>query len=190
MGPNDFVPRGCVIKTIFAAAIALLGFLALLVLFLLTGVFASPLAGSPQAPAPAPVTGAGANGVPPISERYFSGGSIQANVTGDFALATNLLVDRITSYVGNDGLAWVAFGDEAGQGPPEVLITFNEPEDTVMVAQGGRFAKGVDDQCQFDVQVTASVVSGHISCPDATVYTGDGQEVGSSSIDVTFTAAS
>jgi hypothetical protein len=139
-----------------------------------------------------PTVGVDPNGVPPVSERFFSGGSVQATVTGDFTLTTSLSVDRIRSYVSNEGLAWIGFGVEIGGGPddPEVLITFDEPGDSVTVAQGTTFAKGVDDQCRFEVQVTASLVSGHISCPSATVYTGAGEESGSAAIDVMFTAGS
>lgn len=151
----------------------------------------APTGTLPSAPAsPAgtsTVPGGGGSAVPPISERFFVGGSVHAVTRGALASEVDLPIDEIKSYVSNDGLAWIAFGAQGG--PDEVLITFNEPENTVTVAQGSRWVKGVDDECAFDVDVTEALVSGHISCATAEVYEGD-QLVGEASIEVDFTAAS
>jgi hypothetical protein len=134
-----------------------------------------------------PSAGGQGTAVPPISERYFGSGSVQARVEGAMSVDANLEIDTIKSYVSNDGLAWIAYGAQQ-PGADEVLITFNEPEDTVTVAQGARFVKGLDDECRFDVTVTDALVSGHISCPAAEAYEGD-QPIGQASIEVDFTAA-
>jgi hypothetical protein len=126
--------------------------------------------------------------VPPISERYFSGGSTQGSVTGAFSVP-DLPIDALTSYVDNEGLAWIHFGTGVA-GEPEALITFNEPENAITVARDGFSATGQDDDCTFNVQVTGTLVSGHISCTNLPVVKDDGESAGTVSIELDFTAAS
>jgi hypothetical protein len=131
--------------------------------------------------------------IPPISDRLFTGGSAQAAVTGDMSFNANLSTDKLRSYV-QDGLSWIGFGSEgASDGTAEILITFGEgdPGNTVNVTSGDgeRVAIGKDDQCQFSVHVTATVVSGHVSCPSADVFSGT-KVVGKVSIELDFSASS
>jgi hypothetical protein len=205
----NFAPRGCATPTMLLGVVAFLAVISIVVLAAVFGMGDSLLGGGPAPAHPAPnAVPGGAGGiavprssaspglatapttvaatVPPISERTFGSGSTQAVVTGGFAEQVDLDIDTIRSYVEPEGLAWIAFGGNDG---PQVLITFNEPEDTVTVAHGARFAKGVDGQCQFSVQVTDTLVSGHVYCPNATVYAIDGSVTGSATIELTFAAS-
>jgi hypothetical protein len=131
--------------------------------------------------------GPGGADVPYISERLFSGGTTQGTVAGAFSVP-DLTINSYTSYVDNEGLAWIAFG-EGIAGEPEALITFNEPENAITVANGGFSATGQDGDCTFDVHVTPTVVSGHISCHDLQAMNG-GEAAGTVSIELDFTASS
>jgi hypothetical protein len=164
-----------------------------------SAVQSSPIGSSPLAsagasavePTAVPSAGSGGGGrvVPPISERFFASGTVHAVVSGAIESDVNLPIDDIKSYVSNDELAWIAYGAQVG-GSDEVLITFNEGgDDTVTVAQGSRWVKGVNDECRFDVKVTDALVSGNIACPAADAFDGD-QPIGPASIEVEFTAAS
>jgi hypothetical protein len=129
--------------------------------------------------------------IPPISDRLFTGGSSQATVTGDVSMSVNQSTDKVRSYV-KDGLSWIGFGTEgANDGTAEILVTFGEgdPGNTVNVTSGDRVAIGKDDQCQFSVHVTDTLVSGHVSCPNADVFNGT-EVVGKVSIELDFSASS
>jgi hypothetical protein len=130
----------------------------------------------------------GPSRVPVISERYFDLGTSHAAVTGALSLSGDLAIDTIASYVSNQGRANIVFG------PPDpnallVQVTFNEPEDTVTVIQGDHRATGMDADCAFNIQVTDTLVAGHISCPAVDAFNGE-ENVGSASIELEFSAGS
>lgn len=173
-----------------------LAFVALVVLSLMVGFAALSLLLGGLTPEANPPVQPGAHApdeVPYISPRYIDSGSSHAAVTGAMSYSGDLAADQIRSYVDDEGLAWLAFGGEPtgpdGEPGPAVLVTFNEPEDAVTVAVGTRRATGQDDACVFDIQVTATLVSGHISCASVDVYDGD-EVIGTSSIELDFTAGS
>lgn len=124
--------------------------------------------------------------VPPVSDRHFRSGSAHAVASGDLSFDVQLPIDKDKAYA-QDGLAWIAFGSPGDS--RAVLVSFDEPANSVAISRGGETALGVDDQCDFDVTVTDTQVSGHITCPDADALR-DGKRVGSVSIDVTFSAGS
>lgn len=122
--------------------------------------------------------------IPPISDRFFGGGSAQAGVTGAFSLTTSMTIDTIRSYA-DDGLGWIGFESADG----EILVALNEPENSVTIAQGDLVAIGADDACSFQIQVTPTLVSGHIACPSVDVYQGE-KVTGQATIELDFTASS
>lgn len=139
-------------------------------------------------------SGAGAAGptapiqgrVPPVSDRHFGSGQAQGTSTGALTFNLQLPVDRDKAYA-QDGLAWIAF-DYPGT-PSAILVSLDEPENSVAISRGGDTALGVDDQCSFDITVTATQVSGHISCAEADALR-DGKRIGSVAIEVDFSAGS
>jgi hypothetical protein len=125
--------------------------------------------------------------VPPVSDRFFATGSAQARVTGDLAADLDILIDPIASYA-NNGLVWLSFVDVRNAGAGEILVAFNEPEDSVTVALGSLAAIGRDDACAFDVEVTAGLVAGTISCTDVDVLRDGEEPAGTASIALEFSA--
>jgi hypothetical protein len=183
--PGDPGPRGCQFPVIALGV-------ALVLLLMLSGAAILMIFGGlpGNAPPPGPV-GPGNDSIPPISDRLFTDGSAQAAVKGDLSINANLSTDKIRSYV-QDGLSWIGFGTEgANDGTAEILITFGEgdPGNSVEVTSGDRVAIGKDAQCQFSVHVTATLVSGHVSCPSADVFNGT-EVVGKVSIELDFSASS
>jgi hypothetical protein len=171
---------------------ALLLILTILVLILSVVTDHFPPDFSRLSPANGQAIGPGNDGaIPPISDRLFSGGSAQAAVKGDLSINADLSTDKVRSYVQN-GLSWIGFGTEgANDGSAEIVITFGEgdPGNSVAVTSGDRVAIGEDDQCQFSVHVTDTLVSGHVSCPSADVFNGT-EVVGKVSIELDFSASS
>ncbi len=124
--------------------------------------------------------------MPPVSDRYFGSGSAHGVAKGDLTIDLTLPIDKDKAYV-KDGLAWIAF-DYPGE-TQAILVSLDEPENSVAISRGADTALGVDDQCDFQLTVTAAEVSGTITCPEADVIR-NGQKVGIVSIDVDFTAGS
>jgi hypothetical protein len=106
--------------------------------------------------------------IPEVSDRYYDSGDASTTVTGPFSLTDQIAIDPVASY-SQDGLSWISFNDG---GDAEILVVFGEPENSVTVAQGTNVAIGRDDACNFDITVTASSVSGSISCAAADVMNG------------------
>ena len=121
--------------------------------------------------------------VPHVSNRFFGSGTSSAIVTGALTLTDQLEIDPIASYAA-DGLVWISFHDA---GSTEVLIVFNEPEDSVTVSNGSLVAIGRDDDCAFAVDVTEALVSGSITCESVGVLRDD-ENAGSASIQLQFSA--
>jgi len=163
--------------------LALLGGLALAVLLL-----TRPSGLGPVVPQSGGVTRAGPTpgGVPAVSNRHFESGSAHGVAAGDLSLGFFLPIDRDQAYA-QDGLAWIAFG-EPGE-PEAILVSLDEPENSVAISRGGETALGVGRQCQFNIVVTGDEVSGTITCREADALR-DGRKVGHVSIDVSFRAGS
>lgn len=175
--------------------LGLMAFVALAILAVTLAAFALPLLFGGGLPGQGPggngqgaPNGPGADdGIPAVSDRYFSTGSAQASVTGGISISPSIGIDPIASYA-QDGLVWLSFIDPGNPGAGEVLVAFNEPEDSVAVAQGSLRAIGVDDACTFDVAVTAGLISGHVACPSVDVYDGDKDTGNDTSIQLDFSA--
>lgn len=175
---------GCLTMGRFLVAMLLAG-LTMAVLALVSGF---PVLSQPKAPHNdgGTMTSNPHPAIPPVSDRHFSFGTTHAIATGDVSLEMNLPVDRDKAYA-QDGLAWIAFG--APGDPRAVLVSLDEPENSVAISSGGETALGVGSQCVFDITVTDEQVSGRIQCANADARRG-GKKVGSTSIEVSFTASS
>jgi hypothetical protein len=144
------------------------------------GLFAGSNSGTP-APATPP-----AQRIPRIPDGNFGFGSATGSVTGAVSFSIALPIDVDKAYA-KDGLAWIAFG--APGDLRAILVTFDEPENSVAMSTGSATVLGTGSQCTFDVTVANKQVSGRIVCPDADAYRG-ADLIGRVSIDVSFTAGS
>jgi hypothetical protein len=125
-------------------------------------------------------------GIPVVSNRHFASGSAHGVAVGAVSLDLSLPTDRDKAYA-QDGLAWIAFGEPGDT--DAILVSLDEPENSVAISRGGETALGVGGQCQFNITVTGDQVSGTITCVEADALRG-GTKVGHVSIDVSFTAGS
>jgi hypothetical protein len=125
-------------------------------------------------------------GIPVVSNRHFESGSANGVAVGDVSINLSLPIDRDKAYA-QDGLAWIAFGEPGNT--DSILISLDEPENSVALSHGRETALGVGGQCRFDIVVTGDDVSGSISCLEADALR-DGTKVGHVSIDVSFGAGS
>ena len=124
--------------------------------------------------------------IPAISDRRFTSGSAQGQTAGDIAFDFDLAVDRDKAYA-QDGLAWIAFG---GPGEPRaILVSLDEPENSVAISEGSMTVVGTGGQCQFAIAVTPELVEGDIDCLEADALR-DGKRVGFATLHVHFTAGS
>lgn len=124
--------------------------------------------------------------MPGISDRYFGSGQAHGVATGDLTFDLTLPIDKDKAYV-KDGLAWIAF-DYPGQ-TEAILVSLNEPENSVAISRGAETVLGVDDECDFRLTVTDAEVSGHISCPGADALR-NGVKIGDAEIELDFSAGS
>lgn len=145
-----------------------------------------------QAPnGPGDVADPNADVIPPISNRWYDSGSASTTIGGGpFALNAPIQIDPYASYT-QDGLSWISFIDNTNPGAGEILIALGEPENTVTVAQGTKTIIGTDAECKFDIDVTASGVSGSVDCPKADILNSSDQPSGeTAAIHLQFSSAS
>lgn len=123
-----------------------------------------------------------------LGDNFIDGGTAMTSVGGAFSLSgQQIQADTLRSYI-QGGMAWLGFGALAGgTGAAEILITLNEGgQDTVTVAQGDLAAIGQDDDCQWNIEVTESSVSGTISCASVEVLRNTTAPAGTASIQLQF----
>jgi hypothetical protein len=168
---------------VFLVVLALL-FLIAQVLFTM-GLFDPPASGvGPRGP------GSDGDNIPDISDRSFAGGTTQASTSGFVSLDMDLPIDEISSYVNTDGLAWISFGSLPADARGEILIALNEPENSITLSRGDVVVIGRDDDCIFDLDVTETTVSGHISCTGVEGENTANGSTGPVDIELDFTADS
>ena len=124
--------------------------------------------------------------IPAVSNRHFESGTAIGVASGDLTFNSSLPIDRDQAYA-QDGLAWIAFSEPGELNT--ILVSLDEPENSVAISRGTETALGVGAQCQFNITVTGDEVSGQIHCPEAQALRG-GTKFGTVSIDVSFRAGS
>ena len=142
-----------------------------------------PLPDFGEAPGPA------GHQIPLVSPRIYTTGSAQATVVGSFQFSDQIEIDPHASYTTPNGESWISFIDWGNPDAGEILVVFNEPENSVTVTEGTTVAMGRDDACNFDIQVMPSSVSGSVSCASVEVMR-EGQSSGTSSIQLQFSTTS
>lgn len=125
------------------------------------------------------------DGFPRIPDAHFASGSATATVTGDMTAQMSLPTDKDKAYA-QDGLAWFAF-DLPGE-TNAILVTLDEPENSVAVSNGTQTAWATSDQCEvFTVSLELRVWVGMIRCAQGDLIVA-GETVGQVNIKVDFSA--
>jgi hypothetical protein len=126
---------------------------------------------------------------PTISNRYFNGGgSIKVIVKGSFQVDAEIPINKPASF-GDGEMTWIQYG-VSGSDEPNVLVTFQPGEVGITVGKSKRTAVAGSDVCKGTVEVTATAVSGHYSCPGVTSYDPSTRGLGTVDIEIRFIAKS
>ena len=141
---------------------------------------------------PAPVQQASdqrsSNAVPKISTRTYISGSAQVTVSGFFEVKGSQELYKPASLT-DDSQTWLQYGNSGLPGL-DVTVTSNETESGVVIGNGPFQVTAGNDECKITFDVTPTVVSGHISCAEATGYNKKSGQMGKVSVDVAFNAMS
>ncbi len=137
---------------------------------------------------------AAAQAYPPISARQFTGGSVKILVTGSFNVNADVPINTQAS-IGAGDMTWLQFG-VSGSSTPEALITYGDNKETGItvglgknVATGGMMP-GEKPTCTGNVQVTATLISGHYVCKGLSSHDSSTGKLAKVDVEVTFTARS
>lgn len=137
---------------------------------------------------------AAAQAYPPISARQFTGGTVKIVVTGSFSVNADVPINTQAS-IGAGDMTWLQFG-VSGSSAPEALITYGDNKETGIsvgsgksVASGGMMP-GEKPTCTGNVQVTATLISGHYVCKGLSSHDSSTGRLGTVDVEVTFTARS
>ncbi|HEY8256318.1 MAG TPA: hypothetical protein VIG08_01560 [Gemmatimonadales bacterium] len=116
--------------------------------------------------------GAQTGAYPTISERQFTGGSVQLTVTGSAKIDQEIPINTKASF-GDGGMTWLQFGN-SGSEEPNALVTYGETGEIGITVGKGKFIAtggiipGERSQCTGDVKVTADLVTGQYACSGIT----------------------
>lgn len=141
--------------------------------------------GSAAPATPRPVGGL----VAPISERYFSDGTISVQVVGLFEVATDIELYAPASY-GDGQMTWIQFGEGFTDTHTATVTVDPSGEAAVTVSSGNFNATGDVETCAVDIDVSDALVAGTLSCHDVIGFDSPTGAVGPVQIEVTFSAAS
>lgn len=137
---------------------------------------------------------AGAQAYPPISARQFRSGSVKIVVTGSFTVNADVPINAQAS-IGDGEMTWLQFG-VSGSSTPEALITYGQNQETgITVGSGknvatGGMMPGEKPTCTGNVQVTATLLSGHYVCKGLSSHNSSSGRLATVDVEVTFTARS
>ena len=140
---------------------------------------------------PADVPG-GTGEVLVISNRTYTGGSVQTKVTGFFEVDGNQDLNKPASIT-DDGHTWLQYGVS---GAPELNVLFTNDES--MAENGVNIGVGpytvtatsTSGECRTTFEVSPATISGHFSCTGSTGYNKDSGQMGKVDIEVDFSAGS
>lgn len=138
-------------------------------------------------PTPTPAGGGGGGPIPPISSRTLSGGQVHATVSGFFAVDANVALNPDRSSAG-EFETWLYYGTTE-LATVRVGIFLGEPQ-YVQIGRDLFTAQSQGEECTMQVNVTGSLISGHISCTGVSAYDLGGTTSGTVTIELDFTADS
>ena len=129
--------------------------------------------------------------VPVISARQYTSGSANLTIKGSFQIDQNVAINTAASI--SDGeMTWLQFGI-SGSALPNLLITYGEDiGDGVGVTAGkGKLTVTAGSEfCDGEVEVTATLISGHYTCTGVTSYDAATGRMGKVHVGISFTAKS
>ena len=137
--------------------------------------------------------GSQTNEAPKISDRTFTGGSAAVTVSGAVTFTQDIPLNVPASIA--SGMTWIQFG-VSGAAEPNLLMTYSETGEIGVSVGRGKFVAtagitpGEKPQCSGATEVTATMVSGHYTCPGITSYDAGTRKMGEVKIEVRFTAKS
>jgi hypothetical protein len=129
--------------------------------------------------------------VPVISARTYVSGSVTVIVKGSFQMNQVIEINKPASI--SDGeMTWLQFG-ASGSSMGDVLVTYGEDIGDgvgVHVGKGRPTATAGSELCDGAVTVTATLLSGHYTCPGVASYDSSTGTMGKVDIEINFTAKS
>lgn len=115
-------------------------------------------------------------------------------VTGSFTVNADVPINAQAS-IGDGEMTWLQFG-VSGSSTPEALITYGQNQETgITVGSGknvatGGMMPGEKPTCTGNVQVTATLLSGHYVCKGLSSHNSSSGRLATVDVEVTFTARS
>jgi hypothetical protein len=176
--------------------VMVVSFVLLLLLLVMTGGLGNLLAQFPQfntvsgpsgpsGPQVAPVGPTGP--MPQISARSYNGGSSPVNVNGTFNLGDNLNFD----FGNSDGFdTTLRFGASQETGQVLIGISSDPAQGYGLNVFNGPWVATSMGNCMWDVRVTPTLVSGHVSCMDVPAVDQETGAMGEVDIELDFSANS
>ena len=126
--------------------------------------------------------------IPVISDRSYTAGRMQLRVSGFFDINASPALDTMASIT-SDGHTWIQYG-ASGEAPPNATVTVGNGDMGISAAIERYIATGTTIECEITIEVTATKVSGHYSCPKVTGYNPVDGAMGDVKIEVDFEATS
>ena len=127
--------------------------------------------------------------VPVISARTYVSGSVTVIVKGSFQMNQVIEINKPASI--SDGtMTWLQFG-ASGSSTGDVLVTYGEDIGEgvgVQVGKGRPTATAGSELCTGELTITATLLSGHYTCPGVTSYDSGTGQMGKVDIEISFTA--
>jgi hypothetical protein len=126
--------------------------------------------------------------IPVISDRTYTTGHIQVNVSGHFEINASPALDTKAS-ISSGNYTWIQYG-ASGEAAPNATVTIGNGDMGISVAVGRYVATGTTTECTMKTNVTATKVSGHFTCPKVTGYNQADSSMGDVKIEIDFEANS
>jgi len=129
--------------------------------------------------------------IPVISARTYVSGSVTVIVKGSFQMNQVIEINKPASI--SDGeMTWLQFGASASASG-DVLVTYGEDIGDgvgVHVGKGKPTATAGSELCTGELSITATLLSGHYTCPGVVSYDPSTGRMGQVDIEITFSAKS
>ncbi|MEP7325442.1 MAG: hypothetical protein ABI836_05785 [Gemmatimonadota bacterium] len=127
--------------------------------------------------------------VPVISARTYVSGSVTVIVKGSFQMNQVIEINKPASI--SDGeMTWLQFG-ASGSSAGDVLVTYGEDIGDgvgIHVGKGKPAATAGSELCTGALTITATLLSGHYTCPGVASYDSSTGRMGKVDIEISFTA--
>jgi hypothetical protein len=134
------------------------------------------------------LTASAAAPLPVISGRSYISGSAKVKVTGDFQVDAVIPINKQASF--SDGeMTWIQYGD-SGSEQPNLLVTVSAEELGFGIGLGKKVSTAGGEQCTGDMDVEATMVTGHYNCAGITSHDPRDGKMGKVTFEIDMTAGS